>query len=54
MSIAGSRKGRRYNKRINPFKEDVFACGMTLLQVAARYKEEDMLNAKDFILNKQY
>jgi hypothetical protein len=41
-------------KRINPFKEDVFSCGMTLLQVASHYSEEDMLSVRDFILNNQY
>lgn len=33
MVISGSRKGKRYKKRINPFREDVFALGMTLLQL---------------------
>lgn len=54
MIISGSRKGKRYRKRINPFKEDVFACGMTLLQLASLYKEEDMMSVRDYVLNNQY
>ena len=54
MVISGSRKGVKYRKRINPFKEDAFALGMTLLQLASFYREEDMLGVKDLILNKQY
>ena len=34
MVVSGSRKGKRQNKRINPFREDVYALGMTLLQLA--------------------
>lgn len=37
MMVAGSRKGKRHKKRINPFREDVFACGITLLQLANLY-----------------
>lgn len=33
MWVSGSREGKRYKKRINPFKEDAFALGMTLLQL---------------------
>lgn len=33
MNVWGSRTGKRVNKRINPFREDVFALGMTLLQL---------------------
>ena len=54
MIISGSRKGIKYRKRINPFKEDTFALGMTLLQLSSFYREEDLLGVKDLILNKQY
>jgi len=33
MNVCGSRQGKRYKKLINPFREDVFAFGMTLLQL---------------------
>ncbi len=33
LNITGSRNGMRYVKKINPFKEDVFSFGMTLLQL---------------------
>jgi len=33
LCVSGSRNGKRYKKRINPFKEDIFALGMSLLQL---------------------
>jgi hypothetical protein len=33
MCVSGSHNGKRYKKRINPFKEDAFALGMTLMQL---------------------
>lgn len=54
MIIWGSRKGIKYRKRINPFKEDAFALGMTLLQLSSFYREEDLLGVKDLILNSEY
>lgn len=54
MMVSGSRKGKRYKKRINPFKEDVFAWGMTLLQIAALHREEEMMGVRDSIVHDQY
>lgn len=54
LAVSGSRNGMRYRKKINPFKEDVFAFGMTLLQLTKNIGEEELMGIRDLIANEQY